>query len=272
MVDAADLDKLSLKDIAATSPFSSPNGVNFGLLTGIQFLRRGNEKLGAALIDRSLGVESGHGRSIFFSPAGEPPLLMLARSCLASAVNDITSPKPEFAKIKQRIERLVADQPKLSEAAATVLISLKANVEHKQPPAGSVERTVDDYFLDGRSSGAMTADFGEKSAAERALILQGFKAVPVLIAERHSIRFSNHLMQGFNNFPSYPMTVGQVADEYLQRFANNEFGSNWLDRQKGYAAEDDAVQAWWKERGAGRRSLRQEVRRRRRQRQMPHQS
>jgi hypothetical protein len=74
--------------------------------------------------------------------------------------------------------------------------------------------------------------------------------VPALIAQRHSIRFSNHLMQGFNNFPSYPMTVGQVADEYLQRLANNEFGSNWMDRQKGYTAEDDAVQAWWKEAAA----------------------
>ncbi len=57
-------------------------------------------------------------------------------------------------------------------------------------------------------------------------------------------------MQGFNNFVSYPMTAGQVADAYLQRLANNEFNTNWLDRQKGYTAEDDAVQAWWKEASA----------------------
>ena len=59
VVDVADVDKLSLKDIAATSPFSSPNGVNFGLLTGIQFLRRGNEKLehraGRPLARRGVG-------------------------------------------------------------------------------------------------------------------------------------------------------------------------------------------------------------------------
>ncbi|HKD36867.1 MAG TPA: hypothetical protein VKB78_08695, partial [Pirellulales bacterium] len=96
----ADIEKLSLNDIAVSSPFGEPNGTNFGLVTGIQLLRRGKEKIATALIDRSLAADSGHPRSMFFSPAGEPPVLMLARSWLAAAINEITSPKPDYARIK----------------------------------------------------------------------------------------------------------------------------------------------------------------------------
>ncbi len=167
-IEVTDSENLSLADIAASSPFGSPNGVNFGLVTGIQFLRRGNEKLGAALIDRSLGVDSGHPRSMFYSPAGETPVLMLARSCLAARINEVTSDKPDFAKIKQRIERLVTDEPQFKLSTDAIVATLKENVEHKQPPAGSSERIVDDYILSGGKSGAMEFDFGETSLAERA--------------------------------------------------------------------------------------------------------
>ena len=54
-------------------------------------------------------------------------------------------------------------------------------------------------------------------------------------------------MQGFNNFTSYPMSAGQVINSYLQRFANDEFGSNWVARQHGHTAENESVLAWWKE-------------------------
>ena len=44
----------------------------------------------------------------------------------------------------------------------------------------------------------------EFTPAERALIIQGFEAVPALLNQRQSKRFTNHLMEGFNNFLSYP--------------------------------------------------------------------
>ena len=246
--DVPQPDNLSLADIAPTSPFAGAQGVNFGLLTGIQLVRRGNERLGVALINKALGEDSGHPHSPFHSPAGEPPVLMLARSCLAAALNEITSPKPDFPKIMQRIERLLADEPELkSEATAWALESLKASVAHQLAPEGTIERVVDDYLLGGGRAGAMNWNAEEFRPTERALILKGFEAVPALLAERHSKRFTNHLMQGFNNFPSYPMNAGQVVSGYLQRFANTEFDSDWLDRQKGYTAGDEAVLAWWKE-------------------------
>ncbi len=245
--DVPDLNRLSLADIAASSPFDPPHGVNFGLLTGLQLIRRGNEELGVALIEKALARESGHHMSPFFSPGNEPPVLMLARSCLAAAVNEITSSKPDFPNIKLRVERLLTEEPKLRNAATAQLVeSLKANVEHQIAADGTIERTIDDYLLGGGTTGAMSFHAGESSTAERALILKGFAAVPALLSQRHSICFTNHLMRGSNNFPSFPMTAGQVVDGYLQRLANNEFQSNWLERQKGYAPEDDAVLAWWK--------------------------
>jgi|GEM_PF-1472545 len=244
--DVPDPSRLGLDDISPTSPFDAPHGVNFGLVTGIQLLRGGNEKLGTALINKSLDAEAGHPRSPFRSPAGEDPVLMLARSCLAAALNEITSSKPDFPKIKQRVVRLLADQPKLkSEATHGVLGSLEASVAHKPPADGTNERIVEEYLLGGGTQGALCWP-GAFTPAERAIILKGFKAVPALLKERHSIRFTNHLMQGFNNFVSYPMSAGQVVDAYLQRLANNEFEPNWLDRQKGFVADDDAVMAWWK--------------------------
>ncbi len=243
---------LSLSDITPTSHFTNPHGINLGLLTGIQLLRRGNEKLGLALIEKSLGTDAGHSYSAFRSPAGEAPVLMLARSCLAAAMNEITKPKADFLQIKQRIERLLADQPKLkSEATDWALESLTASVAYKPAPVGSIEQIIDDYLLDaGTEEQKMKSLNEEFSTLERTLILKGFEAIPALLNQWGSKRFTNHLKQGFNNFPGYPMKAGQVIDAYLQRLANNEFGANWLDRQKGFTATDDDVQAWWKEASA----------------------
>ena len=246
--EVVDANGFSVADISPTTPFGNPHGVNFGLLTSIQLLRRGDEKLGLALLDKSLSEHSGHHRSAFQSPAGEEPVLMLARSCLAAALNEITSSKPDFAAIKQRVEQLLQDQPNLKcEATDWMLEGLAASVAHTPAPPGSLEEVIDAYLLSGQARGAEGCKAWEFTAAERTLILKGFEAVPALLDQRHAKRFTNHLMSGFNNFVSYPMNAGQVIDTYLQRLANDEFGSNWLNRQRGQVASDEAVAAWWSE-------------------------
>lgn len=249
LIDVPDLDGLSIDDITPTDSSGEPFGVNTGLLTGIQLLQLGNERLGVALINKSLGADSGHPHSPLYSPAGEPPVLMLARACLASAFNDIASPNPDFASIKKRIERLLADQPTLkNESTDWALEGLAANLAHEAPAEGSIESIIDDFLLDGGGEGI--ASWEDFTGPERRLILRGFAAVPALLAERDAKRFSNHVMRGFNNFSSYPMNAGHVIDAYLARLANREFGSNWLRRQQGYRAAEDAVLAWWKEASA----------------------
>jgi hypothetical protein len=244
--EVSDPGKVSLEDVSSTSPFSGVNGVNFGLVTGLQLLRAGNAGVGTELIRKSFKEEAGHHRSAFRSPAGEAPAAMLARSCLADAMNQISSEQPDFAVIKRRIEAILKDQPQLKgEATDWAITGLEASVQYKPAPQGSIDSLVDAYLLSGGSEGAMSARHGEFGEAERALILRGFEAVPALLKQRGSKRFTNHVMQGFNNFPSYPMDAGQVVNAYMQRLANDVFGSNWLDRQKGYTSEDDAVLAWW---------------------------
>ncbi len=246
--EVVDANGFSVSDISPTTPFGNPHGVNFGLLTSIQLLRRGDEKLGLALLAKSLSEHSGHHRSAFQSPAGEEPVLMLARSCLAAALNEITSSKPDFAAIKQRVEQLLQDQPNLKcDATDWMLDGLAASVAHTPAPLGSLDEVIDVYLLSGQARGAEGCMAWELTAAERTLIMKGFEAVPALLDQRHAKRFTNHLMSGFNNFVSYPMNAGQVIDAYLQRLANDEFGSNWLNRQRGQVASDEAVAAWWSE-------------------------
>lgn len=145
------------------------------------------------------------------------------------------------------METILKDQPQLkSEATEWALEGLEASVQNNPAAPGTIGSVIDAYVLSGRTDGALNIQVYGPSAAELALILKGFEAIPALLERRESKRFTNHVMQGFNNFVSYPMSEGQVVNAYLQRFANDEFGSNWLDRQKGYVAEDDAVLAWWK--------------------------
>lgn len=242
-----DSQKVSLADVSSISPFSEVNGVNFGLITGIQLLRAGNTLIGTELIQKSLKEQAGHPHSAFRSPAGEKPVVMLARSCLADAMNQVSSEKPDFPKIKQRIEKILKDQPQLkSDATDWSLEGLDATINYQPAQPGTIESLIDDYLLSRGTEGAMNMRSEEFGKAEKALIFKGFEAVPALIKLREYRRLTNHVMQGFNNFPSYSMNVGQVVNAYLQRLANNELGSNWLDRQKGATPEDDALLAWWK--------------------------
>ncbi|MBS0203245.1 MAG: hypothetical protein JSS49_10130 [Planctomycetes bacterium] len=237
----ADPDSVSLDDVAVSSPFRPTHGVNFGLLTGLQLFRGGHEKTGLDLINKALAKDAGHHRSPFYSPAGEPPVRMLARACLAASMNEVTSSKPDFTRIKQRMERLLADQPSLrSEELAGILQSLEANVARPPSPAGSIERIIDEYLLSGQ---AESDDVGLTSA-ERALILKGFQAVPALLAQRHSMRYTNFLAVGFNNVPSSPRTAGEVIQDYLQRLANCEFESSWIDQI--VEKDPDPMVQWWK--------------------------
>ncbi len=244
------INELSLEFIVASSPFGSPNGSNNGLLTAIQLIRHGYPGIGEKLLGKSLKSDAGHPHSPLRIKEGQSADLMLAQSCLAAATNAITSPKPDFQTIKRRIETLVADRPILkSKTTDWLLTSLTASVDHPKPKPDSLEALIDDYLLSGGIHGGL--GLGENShPARKELVLRGFKVIPTLIQHLDDKRMTNHLMQGFNNFSSYPMTADLVINSYLQSFANDEMGSNWLDRQKGYTSKKDAVLAWWKKASA----------------------
>ena len=212
----ADPSKLSVDNISVTENSEYTEGVNVGLIIGIQLLRRGEDKLGVSIINKALTAASGNPRSVFYSPGGENPVLMLARSCLASAINDITSEHPDYQNIKERIERLISDQPILkNEATDWALEALKANVAHNPAPKDTIEHLIDDYLMDGETEGIMAHGSGSFTRAQGLLLSKGFEAVPSLLEQRHSKRFTNHVMLGFNNFISFPMNAEQVISGYL---------------------------------------------------------
>jgi hypothetical protein len=236
---------LDLDDVVCGGWFAASQETNLGLVTGIQLLRRDRRADGLKLIEKSLAEEAGHHRSPFRIPPGETAVLTLARSCLADVINDITSDKPDYPHLLKRLRRLLADQPSLkSEATDWAVTALEASVAHPPAEAGTLAAMIDDYLLSGGVHGAMRFH-GERSAAETALILKGFEAVPAILAQLDSKRITNHLMQGFNNFTSYPMQADAVLQDYLRRLANSEFGSNWLQRQQGGTPGRKAVEAWW---------------------------
>ena len=247
-----DINKLSLKNITATSSFEASMDYNYGLVTGIQLIRAGYRTKGLALINHSLGKDAGHSHSPFRSPPKEAPTKMLARACLAHAYNSITTAKPDFKAIHDSVQKVLHDQPNLKTKSTDWLLnSLKKNLAHILPPDGSIEALIDDFLLAQKTHGIFSASsLKGKSQAEVALVLKGFKAIPALLKQRNAERFSNHLMQGFNNFVSHPMTAGQAINAYLQNFANSEFDSDWVKQQQGYTSSDQAVKDWWKKASA----------------------
>lgn len=240
-----DIAKLDLKFVSVSSPFGSPNGTNDGLLTAIQLLRKGHPEVAGRLLEKSLQSDSGHRRSSLLIKGNQAPELMLAPSCLAAASNAITRPKPDFAVIKRRIETLIADQPALKSKTTDWLLSaLTASVNHPPSKPGTLEALIDDYLMSGMTEGGLVGRQSD-NPARKALVTKGFEAIPALIEQLDDKRMTNHLMQGFNNFSSYPMTADLVINVYLQSFANDEMDSNWLERQKGYKSKKEAVEAWW---------------------------
>jgi hypothetical protein len=238
-----DIDKLSLKNVVASDLFGNSNS---GLVTAIQLIRMGHPKIGTELLTRSLKSDAGHPHSPLYIKEGQSAEQTLAASCLAAAIDSITTPKPDFLQIKRRIEIVLQDYPKLKNPATEhVLKGLDASIKRPKPKPGTIEALIDDYLMSGAVDGAMSFNNRENPGKD-ALVLKGFEAIPSLIAQLEDKRMTNHLMQGFNNFSSYPMTADLVINSYLQSFANDELGSNWLDRQKGYTSKKDAVEAWWK--------------------------
>jgi hypothetical protein len=241
-----DPSSLSLDDVTCESPFGQVFGVNKGLITGIQLVRMEQRELGIKLINKSLGVSAGHAYSPLLSPAGEDPVLMLARNCLSAAMNEVSTKKPDFGTIYGKVERLLRDKPELkSEATDNIIEGLDASRKHVPAEPGTIEALIDDYMMSGGYENGKFPERDDSQEPDHEVFLRGFDTVPSMIKLRGSKRFTNHMVVVFNNMPSYPMSVDQVANAFLMTMARSEFGTNWLDRRKGGTSDSDAVNEWW---------------------------
>lgn len=242
-IQFSSLEPSRLKDFALRNPFEN---THLSLVTSIQLIWLGHEEIGEKFLKESLKNDAGHHRSPFHIKKDQLPELTLAASCLGNAIDEITTPDPDFKVIRDRMQLILTDFPQLkTKATDYTLKALQASLDHPAAKPGSIEALIDDFLMSGGSHGMMSHSLNDRKAKE-ALTLKGFEAIPHLIKHLDDKRMTNHLMQGFNNFSSYPMTADLVINSFLQSFANDEFGSNWLERQKGFTSEKDAIQAWWK--------------------------
>jgi len=235
----------SLEDVTGSTPFGGLFEYNSGLVTGIQLVRNGNIGLGWTLFEKSLSEDAGQWRSAFYIKANEAPALMLAKSCLASYLSELGSKKPNYVSIEQRIIQLVNDQPELdTKALVSVLVTLKLTSRYALAPKGTQQFLVDQYMMGGVTHSALSVTGMDSS---RLLSEKGFEVIPELLRQSQSKRFTNHVMEGFNNFLSFPMTAEQVIDQYLNDFSGGSIGGGWLSRQKGYTSKEAARNKWWEE-------------------------
>jgi hypothetical protein len=75
---------------------------------------------------------------------------------------------------------------------------------------------------------------------------RGLEVVPVLIEHLDDPRLTRAVTVGFNNFPTMPRRVAELASDLLQDLAGEELGADWLDRQNGEVLRPKKVKQWWK--------------------------
>jgi hypothetical protein len=244
IIEVHDTDQCTVEHITCSSFMSS----NHGIITSIQLIRAGHKKLGVALLEKALTVDSGHPRSQFYSAANQEPAAILSQSCLASVMREVVTPKPDFSKIKRKIKRILADQPNETAKYESSLEALQASIDHPAAQPGTIEHVIDEFLMSGVRDEKERV-YGTIDERRKKLILLGFKAIPALIKQSDSNRATNHVCVGFNNFPTYNMISGQVISDYLRCLANDS-ESAWLDRQQGDTLDKEAFGKWWKEAAA----------------------
>jgi hypothetical protein len=157
----------------------------------------------------------------------------------------IPDPGSDWKEIAKRLKALMAaDKAFQREYHGAMVRSLEAALKRRKSPAGSFQALIDDVAMQPASTGT----FGARSQAKLRSRLTGlgFKAVPVLIEHLQDKRMTRHVMQGFNNFPSWHMRVQHVVSDVLEEIAGKSLGRNWLRRQQGYPVKKADALAWWK--------------------------
>ncbi len=163
----------------------------------------------------------------------------------------LTDPKIDRAPAAKQLKELMRRDKELdTEYHQALLKSLDLALVPGKGKPGTVEALIDDLV----NYSADTGTIGVFEPEDRywRIARLGFEAVPALIEHLDDERLSRAMMQGFNNFSSWHLRVGDVVGDLLEGLAGEEVGRNWLRRQQGYRVEKAEVKKWWeKARKAG---------------------
>ncbi len=219
--------------------------VNSLILTALQCKARGWSEFAEILLEEACKQDAGHRFSAFYHPPGLPSKSAFAFMAWGWFGNALVSPDSDRAAIAKHMKSLLAEELKLdSEVNRHLLKALDAAIAPSTAAAGSVEALIEDLMSVPGGLSRQRRDGPDPR--ELKVLALGFEAVPALIAHLDDIRLTRSVTQGFNNFPTYIRRLNEVVSDILKGLAGDELGGDWLRRQKGYAVEKAAAEAWWK--------------------------
>lgn len=195
------------------------------LITGVQLLRRGETEEGRALVENAPQVPQGGSFDPFVVQGPTDATTRLAISVLISAQGELFQPNPAHARLSKTVNRIMTDYPALKALDSIDLASgLAETAKWPVAASGTMEAVIDGYVIAKNDQG------------KEALALKGFEAVPAILRQLDSRRFSNH--SGAVNFRQItPRRAGEALLLYLGNLANREIPRN-------------KAEAWWKEASA----------------------
>jgi len=120
-----------------------------------------------------------------------------------------------------------------------LLAGVAATLNAQKAPAGSIDALIDQLATENPAAQR------EHTAAYQQLLKHGYDAVPSLAERLDDRRLTRQVRSGFNNFPSYPLSLELIVSDLIQEIAGQDFGRDWLQARKGQRLARAAVLEWY---------------------------
>lgn len=182
-----------------------------------------------------------------------PPAQQLADAAWAFRVAQLTDSTIDRSQVAGPMKQLLNTNPHLDTKYHRRLVqSLELALVPNTSKPGTAEAAIDALVDLSTNTGSMQ-DYTTDERYAR-IVRMGFDAVPALITHLDDDRLTRAVMQGFNNFPTWHLRVGDVVGDLVEGLAAEELargegdddvGGGWLRRQQGYPVKKAAVEAWW---------------------------
>lgn len=227
----------------------------------VQCFQRGHEELARKLMTASAGVLNRGGPSMvsaggewmkhreqasYVGRPGDHPEVLLGGTAWSYWLNQIVKPQTDLKTAHTMMAKVLTTIPELNdEPRKSLLASLAASVEPTKAAPGTIEAAIDDLVNCTRRSGTMAVMEAADTRYEK-ILLKGFDAVPALIRHLDDKRLTRSVMVGFNNFPTMPVTVGELASQLLGDIIAEPGDGDWLNRQLGETMDRGQAELWWR--------------------------
>lgn len=238
-----------------------PFSADVSLSLAAQCHARGDRKLALAILERRMAnLDSGQGPVAVATAGGpwmqhRPPATQEAhptdnaRTVLAGEawnywLNETVRPGSDWNAVARAMSEILSKVPALeNEQNRSLLRSVEAALVPSRAKPDSVEADIDNLIHCAMESGTLSSD--KTDAVYNKVLYRGFEAVPALIEHLNDIRLTRSVMTGFNNFPTMPRRLGEIAADLLQAIAGEELSRDWLRKQLGNSLSKEIAQKWW---------------------------